>query len=421
MIANRQFHLRDLFLFTTGIAILCGIYSHFYNRDPNRLYSDGTKPRQTAYSFKGRKIVYDKFVKCGDKSSSIKLFLIDNGKDIVFYGYGDEYLRVLSPETLSITFKAALPKGNRYIQVFSTSTQARVCSFVTSEDRKNVWIWDTIAAEPRKLVTCDFNTGAIAVSPRGDIVAVARFEHLKWEQFQQSGDDKFPIHLYDVKSGKLLGVLEGHVGEIGTLLFTPQGDKLISISGDETLRIWDTKNFSKIAALGKEKPLKNRNDMRDLTEFPKLAISSNGKLVTEHYHTQTIVDIEKRDGDHSYSPNWSFRDYAIDFLPNSTLYVIKRTGGLNIRDGSDERETELVEIKENGWTVYQGRDRTAEIQIGIDRPAGIYRDLDSMVITNNKIFIAASQTWHGSGQMVPLPTLFPKKKLPPGIAIWDIK
>ncbi|KAL3276990.1 hypothetical protein HHI36_012350 [Cryptolaemus montrouzieri] len=53
--------------------------------------------------------------------------------------------------------------------------------------------------------------------------------------------DVFEIYLWSVKTGKLLEVLCGHEGPIGSLDFNPlpTSSTLVSVSWDKTLRIWD--------------------------------------------------------------------------------------------------------------------------------------------------------------------------------------
>jgi WD domain, G-beta repeat len=47
------------------------------------------------------------------------------------------------------------------------------------------------------------------------------------------------IRLWDAATGKSLGALPGHEGEVTALIFTPDGKTLLSASGDKTIRYWN--------------------------------------------------------------------------------------------------------------------------------------------------------------------------------------
>ena len=47
------------------------------------------------------------------------------------------------------------------------------------------------------------------------------------------------IHLWDARSGEARGSLEGHSAYVTDLLFTPDGSRLISSGADQTIRLWD--------------------------------------------------------------------------------------------------------------------------------------------------------------------------------------
>jgi WD40 repeat protein len=47
------------------------------------------------------------------------------------------------------------------------------------------------------------------------------------------------IRLWDARTGKATGLLEGHRSWVSDLLFTSDGKRLISSSGDQTIRLWD--------------------------------------------------------------------------------------------------------------------------------------------------------------------------------------
>ncbi len=59
--------------------------------------------------------------------------------------------------------------------------------------------------------------------------------------------DREVITLWDVFTGKQVGNLEGHRGDIGSLCFSPDGRFLVSASADTTILIWDWKKKLPVA------------------------------------------------------------------------------------------------------------------------------------------------------------------------------
>lgn len=47
--------------------------------------------------------------------------------------------------------------------------------------------------------------------------------------------------LWDVETGQLIATLKGHDGEIVSLHFNAEGDKIVTGSFDKTARVWDTR------------------------------------------------------------------------------------------------------------------------------------------------------------------------------------
>jgi eukaryotic-like serine/threonine-protein kinase len=68
---------------------------------------------------------------------------------------------------------------------------------------------------------------AVAWSPSGAVIASG------------SAFSGGPIHLWEASSGERLGELEGHSAWICDLVFSRDGSRLYSASGDQTIRIWD--------------------------------------------------------------------------------------------------------------------------------------------------------------------------------------
>jgi periodic tryptophan protein 2 len=66
---------------------------------------------------------------------------------------------------------------------------------------------------------------SLAVDPSGEVVAAG-------------STDSFEIFLWSVQTGRLLDVLAGHEGPVGSLAFSPNGDVLASGSWDKSVRVW---------------------------------------------------------------------------------------------------------------------------------------------------------------------------------------
>lgn len=54
--------------------------------------------------------------------------------------------------------------------------------------------------------------------------------------------EDFAIRLWDVANGQSVGTLDGHTGIVWELVFSPDGQMLVSVSSDKTAKIWDWRN-----------------------------------------------------------------------------------------------------------------------------------------------------------------------------------
>ena len=84
----------------------------------------------------------------------------------------------------------------------------------------------------RRISTDDQHT----ISPDGSTLA-------------SSGASRQPIQLWDVDSGRSLGSWQGHQEQVSDIVFSRDGEVLISSSRDLTIRVWDAATGSALLSL----------------------------------------------------------------------------------------------------------------------------------------------------------------------------
>lgn len=63
-----------------------------------------------------------------------------------------------------------------------------------------------------------------------------------------SGSGDGLINVWDIKSGRVLKTLKGHTEGILVIALTPDNSRIISGSQDNTLKVWDLENENVIAS-----------------------------------------------------------------------------------------------------------------------------------------------------------------------------
>ncbi|OBZ77455.1 Vegetative incompatibility protein HET-E-1 [Grifola frondosa] len=116
----------------------------------------------------------------------------------------------------------------------------------------------------------------VAFSPIGDLVAfgsqsgtiLVYIAKTRTEKWSSNVDSKQPIHslkfspkggtqlvavsgdwaiqIWDVETGVLVALLDGHRGAIRSVAFSPDGAFIASVSDDASLRIWDAQEYSEL-------------------------------------------------------------------------------------------------------------------------------------------------------------------------------
>ena len=97
---------------------------------------------------------------------------------------------------------------------------------ILSSSRKTINLWDTATGEERaKLEGHIDNVTSLAFSPNGSIVA--------------SGSADMTIRLWETATGKERQRLEGHTDYVSGVAFSSDGTMILS-SSRKTINLWDT-------------------------------------------------------------------------------------------------------------------------------------------------------------------------------------
>jgi WD40 repeat protein/serine/threonine protein kinase len=130
------------------------------------------------------------------------------------------------PEGTRVASYASRIANHRYNTTFAATPDLSLAAYAFSEtqfrvidlrDGKELW---TAGTANGGVIT------ALAFSPDGKTLA-------------SSCHNETNIRLWDVATGKQIGELKGHSSWVSPIVFWPDGKKMASGSGDQTIRIWD--------------------------------------------------------------------------------------------------------------------------------------------------------------------------------------
>jgi WD40 repeat protein len=120
-----------------------------------------------------------------------------------------------------------------YSASLAISPDGRLLAFL--DENHDPCLWDfansktvvPLPSPPKDMGQC----AALAFSTNGRQLAVALGG---W-----SATDEAPITLYDVTSRKIVGTLKGHIEDVISLAYSPDGAALFSAGADRSFRVWD--------------------------------------------------------------------------------------------------------------------------------------------------------------------------------------
>ena len=134
-----------------------------------------------------------------------------------------ETLRTLEGHTEDVTSVAFAPDGN---------------TLTSGSDDKTIKTWDAHSGELQLSIDAR-GPGYERKGHASDVDSVAFAPDVK-TLASGSGDDT--IKLWDTRSGETLRTLEGHTNEVRSVAFAPDGNTLVSGSHDKTIKLWDARS-----------------------------------------------------------------------------------------------------------------------------------------------------------------------------------
>jgi WD40 repeat protein len=138
---------------------------------------------------------------------------------------------------------------------------------------QTIHLWDVATGEQKgTLAGHPSPVTSIIFSPEGQTLA------------SRSKDQT--VHLWDVATGKLKGTLTGHPSPVTSIIFSPEGSTLTSMSDDKTIYLWDTATGERKKTLADQGVITEPLERQEMIE--RAFFSSDGDILVTVRFNNTI-------------------------------------------------------------------------------------------------------------------------------------
>ena len=138
------------------------------------------------------------------------------------------------------------------------------------------------------------------------------------------------VTVWDASSGKALTALEGHVGAIGFAAFSPDGRYVVTAGTDRTARIWDTHADRSLATL------EGATGETKWRQFAEVSPDGTSVVIAGHGHTASLWDVRAR-RQRALLEGHTTEVYFAAFSPDGTRLLTSSKDQTILRDASTGR------------------------------------------------------------------------------------
>ena len=195
--------------------------------DPEDRFEIKTKSRSNGtFSIDGKRLIVE------DRESIGTVF--DVGRMQL---WDVENKRLIHTEDYGPPYDAFSADCQYFATVAMTSDRRKILHFCNATNGKELWTADLI----------DQNGCCLAIHPRGKSLVSCSISSTLYK-----GRISAPT-IWDTRTGKILGWLEGISGEIKDVLYSPDGNRIVTLSRSQKemieVRLWDATTFRELLTL----------------------------------------------------------------------------------------------------------------------------------------------------------------------------